>query len=110
MYRSVREFCYAVWTDLDETCARQQPASLEQIALLRLGLTYVHEVVSEVCTFAHKAAGGVSLRHGTLQRSFRDIHAATQHVHLSDQITQDIGKVLLGMARSDATWTIIGLK
>lgn len=110
MYRSVRAFCYAVWTDLDETCARQQPASLEQIALLRLGLTYVHEVVSEVCAFAHKAAGGVSLRQGTLQRCFRDIHAATQHVHLSDQITQDVGKVLLGMAGKDATWTIIGLK
>ncbi len=110
MYRAVREFCYAVWADVDETCARQQTANLEQIALLRLGMTYVHEVVSEVCAFAHKAAGGVSLRFSTLQRCFRDIHAATQHVHLSDQITQDVGKVLLGMTGKDATWTIIGLK
>lgn len=110
MYRSVRAFCYAVWGDLDETFARQEPASLEQIALLRLAMTYVHEVVSEVCTFAHKAAGGVSLRRGVLQRCFRDMHAATQHIHLSDQIAQDTGKVLLGMAGKDATWTIIGLK
>jgi alkylation response protein AidB-like acyl-CoA dehydrogenase len=110
MYRSVREFCYAVWADVDETLARQESASLEQIALLRLGMTYVHEVVSEVCAFAHKAGGGASLRQGILQRCFRDIHAATQHVHLSDQITQDTGKVLLGMAGKNATWTIIGLR
>ncbi len=110
MYRSVRAFCYDIWGDLDATLARQEPASLEQIALLRLGMTYVHEVISEVCTFAHKAAGGVSLRRSVLQRCFRDIHAGTQHVHLSDQIAQDTGKVLLGMADKDATWTIIGLK
>ena len=73
-------------------------------------MTYLHEVVSDVCTFAHKAAGGVSLRNSTLQRCYRDIHAATQHVHLSDQIMQDTGKVLLDMAGKDATWTIIGLK
>ena len=73
-------------------------------------MTYLHDVVSEVCTFAHKAGGGVSLRAGPLQRCFRDIHAATQHVHLSASITQDVGKVLLGVAKKDATWSIVGLK
>ena len=110
MYRAAREFCYSTWTALDDTFSRKESASLEQVALLRLAMTYLHEVVSDVCTFAHKAAGGASLRRSTLQRCYRDIHAATQHVHLSDQIMQDAGKVLLGMAGKDATWSIIGLK
>ena len=60
-------------------------------------------------TFAHKSGGGVSLREGPLQRCYRDIHAATQHILLSDQIMQDAGRVLLGMAPEDARWTTLGL-
>ena len=108
-FRAARAFCYDTWGALGEIL-EQEPASLEQIALLRLAMTHLHEVVSEVCRFAHRAGGGVSLRGSALQRCFRDIHAATQHVHLSDAITQDVGKVLLGNTGPDATWTIIGLK
>ena len=108
-YRAARAFCYSVWTDVEETFARRETATIEQIALLRIAMTHLHEVVSEVCGFAHKAGGGVSLRPSVLQRCFRDIHAATQHVHLSDPITQDVGKALLG-AGKDPVWTIVGLK
>ena len=70
----------------------------------------IHEVVSDVCTFAHKAGGGVSLRPSVLQRCYRDIHAGTQHILLSDQIMQDCGKVLLGMTPETSEWTILGVK
>jgi alkylation response protein AidB-like acyl-CoA dehydrogenase len=109
-YRAARAFCYASWSDLCESMAKERPASLEQIALIRLAMRHIHDAVSEVCTFAHKAAGGVSLRSGELQRCYRDIHAATQHILLSDQIMQDAGKVLIGMAAPDARWTILGLR
>ena len=110
MYRSVRAFCYSAWDDLSATLASGGQASLEQIALVRLAMRYLHEVVSDVCTFAHKAGGGVSLRGGALQRCYRDIHAATQHILLSDQIVQDCGKVLMGAAEENAKWTILGLR
>ena len=110
MYRSVRAFCYSAWDDLSETLASGGRASLEQIALVRLAMRYLHEVVSDVCTFAYKAGGGISLRGGPLQRCYRDIHAATQHILLSDQIVQDCGKVLMGAADENATWTILGLR
>jgi len=110
MYRSVRAFCYSVWDDLSDTLGRDEPASLEQIALIRLAMRYLHEVVSDVCTFAYKAGAGVSLRGGAFQRCYRDIHAGTQHILLSDQIVQDCGKVLMGAASENATWTILGLR
>lgn len=109
-YRAARELCYSAWSDLSENLDSGSPASLEQIALVRLGMRYLHEVVSEVCTFAYKSGGGVSLRGGALQRCYRDIHAATQHILLSDQIMQDCGKVLMGAAEEEAQWTILGLR
>jgi alkylation response protein AidB-like acyl-CoA dehydrogenase len=109
-YRGARELCYAAWTDICETLARERPAGLEQIALIRLAMRHVHEVVSDVCTFAHIAGGGVSLRPSALQRCYRDIHAATQHILLSDQLLQDAGRVLMGLASEGAQWTMIGLR
>ena len=107
--RAARAFCYAAWDDVCESMARQEPASLSQIALVRLAMRHIHEVVSDVCTFAHKAGGGVSLRQSPLQRCYRDIHAGTQHILLADRILQDTGKVLLDMAPDDAQWTTLGL-
>ena len=106
---AVRDYCYHAWTDLSESLLRDEPPSLEQIALIRLGMRYLHEVVSEVCTFAHRASGGVSLRPSVLQRCYRDIHAGTQHILLSDQILQECGKVLLGLAPENAQWTLLGV-
>jgi len=109
-YRSARSFCYSVWDDICDSMLREEPATLEQVALIRLAMRHVHEVVSDVCTFAHKAGGGVSLRASALQRCYRDIHAGTQHILLCDQIMQDTGRVLIGVAPENARWTILGLE
>ncbi len=109
-YRSVRALVYAAWNDVDETLEREEPASLEQIALLKLGFRYAHEVMSEICTFAYHGGGGVALRSSPLQRCYRDLHAGLQHVLLSDQIMQDCGTVLMGHAREGARWELLGLK
>jgi alkylation response protein AidB-like acyl-CoA dehydrogenase len=108
--RAARAFCYSAWDDVCESLAKEEPASLDQVALIRLAMRHVHEVVSDVCTFAHKAGGGVALRPSPLQRCYRDIHAGTQHILLSDQIMQDAAKVLMGMAPKDARWSILGLE
>lgn len=108
-YRAARAFTYETWRAIDTTLAGQAPVSMEQIALLKLALRYVHEVMSEVCTFAYHYGGGVALRDGVLQRCYRDLHAGLQHVLLSDQIMQDCGKVLLGHVHAGQEFGLLGL-
>src|SRR5262249_60174062 len=57
-----------------------------------------------ISTFAYKAGGGISLRPSLLQRAYRDLHAGTQHVFLSDQIYQECARVLLGMTGKNPRW------
>ena len=40
------------------------------MTMIKLTLRYVHDVVSEVSTFAHKAARGASLHNTTMQAAF----------------------------------------
>jgi alkylation response protein AidB-like acyl-CoA dehydrogenase len=108
-YRSARAFVYSAWEDLCETYDKGKDANVEQLALIRLAMRHLHDVVSETSTFAHKAARGVSLRPSVLQRAYRDIHSGTQHILLSDQIVEDCGKVLLGTTGKNAYWNVLGV-
>jgi len=109
-YRSARAFVYAAWDALSERFARGERPNLEEIAQIRLAMRHLHNVISEISTFAHKAARGASLRPGPLQRCYRDIHAGTQHLLLADEIVQECGKVLLGATGPNARWTMFGVK
>jgi alkylation response protein AidB-like acyl-CoA dehydrogenase len=109
-YRAARAFVYAAWEDMSETFARGQTASLEQLALIRMAMRHIHDVLSEISTFAHKASRGASLRPSVLQRCYRDIHSGTQHILLADEIVQECGKVMLGVAGEDAQWTMFGVR
>jgi hypothetical protein len=73
-------------------------------------MRHLHDVVSETSTFAHRAARGLSLRPGILQRCYRDIHSGTQHIFLADEIVQECGRVLLGGASENAEWMILNLR
>ncbi len=108
-YRSARAFCYESWADIDDTHSRGDEADKKQIALIRLAMRHIHEVGSEITTFTHIRGGGVSLRDSVMQRCFRDLHAGTQHILLSDQIMQGCGKVLSGRASDTARWHMLGL-
>jgi len=108
-YRAARALVYAAWNDLDETLQNEEPATNEQLALIKLAFRYSHEVCAEVCAFAYNQGGGIALRASPLQRCFRDMSAGLQHVLLSDQIMQDCGKVLLGHTPEGATMQLLGL-
>ena len=108
-YRAARALVYRAWEDLSETFARNRQGSLEQIALIRLAMRHIHDVISDLSTFAHRASRGVSLRRSDLQRCYRDIHGGTQHILLADEIAQACGKVLMGAAGEDARWNVLGL-
>ena len=109
-FRAAHAFAYRAWEDLGESFAQGREATLEQIALIRMAMRHLHDVISEVSTFVHRAARGASLRPSILQRCYRDIHSGTQHIFLSDEIVQDCGRVLLGGAPDNAEWMILGLR
>ena len=84
-FRAARAFAYEAWSDLDRAFAGGRQATVEQIALTRMAMGHLHDVISEISTFAHRAARGLSLRPGILQRCYRDIHSGTQHIFLADE-------------------------
>lgn len=108
-YRAARSLVYSAWNDIDDSMINEEPATNEQLALIKLAFRYSHEVMSEVCTFAYNFGGGIALRPSPLQRCYRDLHAGLQHVLLSDQIMQDCGKVLMGHVPAGARMQLLGL-
>jgi indole-3-acetate monooxygenase len=109
-YRSARAFVYESWGDLGDTLAAGDPAGAQQIALIRLAMRHIHDVISEVSTFAHKMSRGVSLRRSRLQTAYRDVHSGTQHLLLADEIQTECARVLLGRTGPDATWMMFSVK
>jgi alkylation response protein AidB-like acyl-CoA dehydrogenase len=66
---------------------------------VRLAATYVTEIAAEVVGTAYHHGGGSALYESNpLQRYFRDINAATQHVAATDDAYDLAGRVLLGTA------------
>lgn len=104
-YRAARALIYQTWRDIESTLDGGGQASVEQLALARMAMRHIHDVGSEVTTFAYRAGGGVALRSGLLQRAFRDVHSATQHMLMSDDIYQECARVLLGLVGENAVWT-----
>jgi len=109
-YRAARALVYAAWDSLSESFGRGESGSVKQYALIRLAMRHLHNVISEISTYAHKASRGFSLRPSVLQRCYRDIHAGTHHILLADEILQECGRVLLGVTGADAYWTVFGVQ
>ncbi|WP_437331626.1 acyl-CoA dehydrogenase family protein [Sorangium sp. So ce394] len=73
--------------------------AIEDWAEIRLVQTYVTEVAAEVAGFAYRAGGGSALYAASpLQRCFRDMHAATQHIAATDDAYEFAGRARLGIA------------
>jgi alkylation response protein AidB-like acyl-CoA dehydrogenase len=108
-FRSARAFAYQAWTSMAETFAEGGAASLEQIADVKLAMRHVHDVISDVGTFAHRAARGASLHDGVMQRFYRDIHSGTQHILMADEVVQECGRVYLGAVSDGAKWGVFGV-
>ena len=98
--RAARAFCLEVWGDVQATLDRGELPTTRQHTLGRFALSHVTFTIAECCTFAYFAGGGVSLREGSLQHCFRDIHAGTQHV-LASFFGRDAGRELLGLAEGE---------
>jgi alkylation response protein AidB-like acyl-CoA dehydrogenase len=108
-FRAARALAYETWRGISETCAGGEAPSQEQMTMAKLTLRHVHDVISDVGTFAHRAARGASLHNTPMQRFYRDIHAGTQHILLADQIVEECGRALMGLPDPDAQWTVFGV-
>jgi alkylation response protein AidB-like acyl-CoA dehydrogenase len=108
-FRAARALVHETWKDVSETCASGEGPSLEQMTMIKLSLRHVHDVLSDVATFAHRAARGASLHNTPMQRFYRDIHSGTQHILMADQIVEECGRALLGLPGPGAQWTVFGV-
>jgi alkylation response protein AidB-like acyl-CoA dehydrogenase len=106
--RAARAFVVEAWTGVEEMLERGERPSTRQFTLIRLALNHATWSVGDIANFAYRAAGGVALRAGALQRCFRDMYAATQHVTSSAPILRDCGRELAGLAKGKS-WGFIGL-
>ena len=109
-YRAARALVYDSWGAIDQAAAADRVAGLEPVALIRLAMRHLHDVLSDIATFAHRGARGVSLRDSILQRCYRDAHSGTQHMLLADEIVAECGRVLLGTTGPNARWTLFAVK
>jgi len=97
--RAARAFVYDAFGDIERGVLAGDAPRLEQRALVRTATTYATEVAAEVADFSYNFAGTDSLRlPSDLQRSWRDIHAATQHVFVDAKTYLDSAQVFLGIA------------
>ncbi|API59764.1 acyl-CoA dehydrogenase [Tardibacter chloracetimidivorans] len=108
-FRSARSFLVESWQSIADGLAAGQPATVRQITSAKLGMRHIHDVVSEVGTFAYRTARGTSLHDGLMQRVYRDIHSGTQHIHLADQVVQECGRDLLGLVGPTAKWVAFNI-
>lgn len=96
---AARAYAMEVLGAMWDRARADQPHSLEDWASIRLATTHVTDVAAEVVTFAYRAGGGSALYAASpLQRCFRDVHAATQHIAATDDAYEFAGRVRLGIA------------
>lgn len=96
--RAARAFVFETWDVIEDRLRSGNEPTEREFTLLRLALNHVTTIAADVCEFAYKYGGGVSLRSGPLQRCFRDMSAGMQHLTTSPAILRDCGEELLEVA------------
>lgn len=103
-----RALLFDAWSKVEQAIAADRPMDRRLMSLVHLAKSEAHEAGAEVCTFAYRAAGGTSLRSGVLQRLYREMMTATQHMTASPTILAHCGRDLLGLAEGKQ-WQLLDL-
>jgi len=102
--RSARAFYY---DSVEQAWARAlagETVDVDQRRNLRLATTHAVMASAEVVDCAYNLAGGVSVyQSSNLQRHFRDIHVATQHIMVAPSTLETTGRLFLGLPTNTAT-------
>lgn len=96
--RSARAFMYQTVSEAWSRASAGNEATLEERAILRLATTNAARTSARVVDRMYEAGGGTSVyATSRLQRDFRDVHAATQHMVVASPTLELAGRVLLGV-------------
>ena len=106
--RAARAFLFEVWRDVEASIEAGNRVSTQQISLVHLAKSAVHEAGVDACQFAYRAAGGASLRNGVMQRVYREMLTAANHFTINANIVGAAGRDLGGVW-SERTWQFYDL-
>jgi len=95
--RAARAFVFESFAVVQDVLEAGDDPSLVQRQRLRQATTYATRVATDAVRFAYTAAGTDALRPSVLQRCFRDLHAATQHLVVDNNTLTETTRVLLGL-------------
>jgi alkylation response protein AidB-like acyl-CoA dehydrogenase len=97
--RSARALLHETMHNAWEKVSRGDELSIHDRALVRIAATNATRSGAAAVDRMYAAAGGSSIytERSRLQRHFRDVHAATQHIATAAPTEQTIGRVLLGL-------------
>ena len=94
---AARAFVFESFAIVQDTLEAGDDPSPVQRQRLRQATTYATRVATDAVRFAYTAAGTDALRPSVLQRCFRDLHAATQHLVVDNNTLTETTRVLLGL-------------
>lgn len=101
--RSARLFFYQAIDDAWAAANGPGQPTVDQRRDLRLAITYAVEASVRVVDAMYTLCGGSSVyAHSPLQRCFRDVHMATQHMMVNDAVYELTGRLFLGLETSVA--------
>lgn len=98
LYRSGRAFLLEALAEMEREIARCGQAGMQSRVLLRIACTQAALASTQVVDLMFEAGGGTSVYTSSpLERCFRDIHAAMQHIAVSPNSLETAGRVLFGL-------------
>ncbi len=98
VWRSGRAFLLEAAGEVTHRAAARGEIDVKDRALLRLAATTATRSSARAVDLMYEAGGGSSIYAASpLQRYFRDVHVATQHVMVAEATYAAVGRVLLGL-------------
>jgi alkylation response protein AidB-like acyl-CoA dehydrogenase len=102
--RSARAFYYESLAAAWDLALRGEPVPVTQRRDLRLATTHAVGASVEVVDAMYTLAGGSSVYQTShLQRRFRDVHVATQHIMVASSTLETLGRLYLGLETNTQT-------
>jgi indole-3-acetate monooxygenase len=96
---SGRAFLYEAIATAWEAAEGGGEVSIEQRAALRLAATHATSASASAVDIAYDLGGGTSIYETSpLQKRFRDVHAATQHMLIGPSTWELTGRLMLGLS------------